>query len=210
MHTALPDRPGSESPARREHIQAIAEQLFADRGYAATSMRTVAEAAGVNVATVYYHCGSKAQLFLAVYGRTIERIAEVVQACFATGGEFEQVVGEVLDQVVAFFVGHPTIPRILQRAAQGELSAVASSMEDLFRPLDALVAGELGRRADLGQIRAVETAPFLAASTGVVLNLTIAASEPGSVDLAAAQSHARFFILGALGIDPLPPETPTP
>lgn len=50
----------------REHILAEAEKLFASRGFHGTSMRDVAEAAGVPVAGVVYHFRKKEALYAAV------------------------------------------------------------------------------------------------------------------------------------------------
>lgn len=49
-----------------------AESLFAERGIAGTSMRTITSSAGVNVAAVNYHFGSKASLVEAVFARRLE------------------------------------------------------------------------------------------------------------------------------------------
>jgi AcrR family transcriptional regulator len=47
---------------RREEIVEIAKELFAARGYAATSMREIADAAGVLSGSLYSHFRSKAQI----------------------------------------------------------------------------------------------------------------------------------------------------
>jgi AcrR family transcriptional regulator len=60
-----------ERPATDEQLVAEARRLFAERGYAGTSVRAIAEAAGVRPATLYAHFPSKAALFgLAVAGPT--------------------------------------------------------------------------------------------------------------------------------------------
>lgn len=52
----------------------VAEQRFADQGFAATSLRQVTADAGVNLAAVNYHFGSKEGLVKAVLMRRIEPI----------------------------------------------------------------------------------------------------------------------------------------
>lgn len=51
-----------------------AESLFIDRGYAATSVRAIAERAAVNLGAAHYHFGSKQALFGAVVERCFEPI----------------------------------------------------------------------------------------------------------------------------------------
>ena len=40
----------------------VAERLFAEQGYAATSLRHIIAEAGVNLAAIHYHFGSKEEL----------------------------------------------------------------------------------------------------------------------------------------------------
>lgn len=59
-----------------------AEALFADEGFASTSMRDITARAGVNLAAVNYHFGSKLELLKAVFSRRFgpvneERLAEL-------------------------------------------------------------------------------------------------------------------------------------
>lgn len=56
-------RPGQTET--REDILAAARGLFAERGYAAASMRAIAAAAGVNPALLHHFFGTKRELFLA-------------------------------------------------------------------------------------------------------------------------------------------------
>src|SRR5436305_11634457 len=56
MSTAGAIRTGSE---RRDEILAIAAQLFAERGFAATTVREIADAAGILSGSLYHHFDSK-------------------------------------------------------------------------------------------------------------------------------------------------------
>ncbi|MGG6269292.1 TetR/AcrR family transcriptional regulator [Leptolyngbya sp. AN03gr2] len=53
----------------KEQIITVAERLFAERGFTATTLRNVVSEAGVNLAAVHYHFGSKEELFRAVVAR---------------------------------------------------------------------------------------------------------------------------------------------
>ena len=48
-------------------IMEAAEKLFADRGFSGTSVRDIAEAAGVNLAMISYYFGSKEKLMEAMF-----------------------------------------------------------------------------------------------------------------------------------------------
>ena len=43
----------------REEILAAAARLFRQQGYATTTLRQIAEAAGIKAGSIYYHFGSK-------------------------------------------------------------------------------------------------------------------------------------------------------
>lgn len=58
-------RPGPDHPRSRLLLAAL--RLFAQQGYAKTSIRDLAEAASVNVAAVSYYFGDKAALYRAVF-----------------------------------------------------------------------------------------------------------------------------------------------
>lgn len=54
-------------PGARERIFAAAEKQIADHGFEAVSIRDIVAEAGVNVAAVNYHYGSKGQLLLEIF-----------------------------------------------------------------------------------------------------------------------------------------------
>jgi AcrR family transcriptional regulator len=58
----------------KTRILDAAERLFADRGYASTSLRTITKAAGVNLAAVHYHYHSKDVLLEQVIDRRASEV----------------------------------------------------------------------------------------------------------------------------------------
>jgi AcrR family transcriptional regulator len=47
---------------KREHILSVAEELFGEKGFEGTSVRDIAQSAGVNLAMISYYFGSKEKL----------------------------------------------------------------------------------------------------------------------------------------------------
>jgi len=62
--------------ATKERILDAAERLFAEEGFASTSMRDITAEAGVNLAAVNYHFGSKLALLKAVFARRFGPVNE--------------------------------------------------------------------------------------------------------------------------------------
>src|SRR6201986_1943092 len=67
-----------------------ARHQFADNGYAATSMETVARAAGVSTKTLYRLVPNKAALFEAMVSERIEQFVSVVKLRACNGGDVEE------------------------------------------------------------------------------------------------------------------------
>lgn len=66
MEQMQPARPTGSGGETVERILATAERLFAEHGFDAVSMHTIAEQAGVSKANVFHHFISKNELYIAV------------------------------------------------------------------------------------------------------------------------------------------------
>lgn len=74
----------------RERILDAAERLFAEQGFSGASLRTLTDEAGVNLAAVNYHFGSKEALYEQVFVRRVapmnaRRLATLKEAIKAAG-----------------------------------------------------------------------------------------------------------------------------
>ena len=93
--------------ATKERILDAAERLFADSGFAATSLRDITGEADVNLASVNYHFGTKEALLSAILER---RFRPINDQRIALLDELESRAGErgpALEDIVAAFVGPP-------------------------------------------------------------------------------------------------------
>ena len=64
-----------------------AARLFREKGYATTSMRDIAAAAGMLPGSLYYHFAAKEDLLVAVYEQGVRLITEKVRAAVARHAE---------------------------------------------------------------------------------------------------------------------------
>jgi AcrR family transcriptional regulator len=77
---------------RRQQLSAVALGLFAERGYRATTMDDVAEAAGVTKPLLYQHFSSKRALYLELVDSVAkELLTEIENATAAADGPRQQV-----------------------------------------------------------------------------------------------------------------------
>ena len=69
----------ADGPATRERVLLEAARLFRHHGYAATTLREVADAAGVKAGSIYYHFESKEQILGEVLDKGITIVADAVR-----------------------------------------------------------------------------------------------------------------------------------
>jgi AcrR family transcriptional regulator len=180
------------SPGTKERILDAAERLFAERGIAATSLRAVIAAAGVNLAAVHYHFGSKEALVAAVVRRRIEplnrqrlelldqlerrgarrppRLAEIVEAFLAPPLRFgdDPERGEIFLKLMGRLLAEPEM--FFGRIASGQFAEVRDRfLAALGKALPHLAAEEIFLRlmfAIGAAAQAALMAPYLEAASG--------------------------------------------
>ena len=90
----------------KDRILGAAEELFAQHGFAGTSLRQVTSHADVNIAAVNYHFGSKENLVNEVFRRrmdemTAARLAQLEQARRAAPGDLGAVLAAFVEPALA-------------------------------------------------------------------------------------------------------------
>jgi AcrR family transcriptional regulator len=88
----------------KQKILDSAERLFAQQGYAATSMRQIITGAGVNLAAIHYHFGSKEELMDELVARkagpvNVDRMTRLESSLAAAGGK-PLAVEEILEALL--------------------------------------------------------------------------------------------------------------
>lgn len=132
----------------RERILVAATDLFAERGYDATSTRAIADAVGLNIATVAYHVGSKPQLYREVMRRAHEAqravVLDALKHLESTGPTPAETLAGLIDFVdayLAFCLEHREVPALWMRRWLSEGKDLIEFESDLAGPLIAEVAG---------------------------------------------------------------------
>lgn len=100
-------RDGNPEETRRGILRA-AETSFASSGFVAATTRHVAAAAGVNVATLHYHFGSKEGLYQAVLEEVVRGALPEPPADGTSASRLARYVEALFDYTAA----RPTLPRL--------------------------------------------------------------------------------------------------
>ncbi|MFJ3530032.1 TetR/AcrR family transcriptional regulator [Streptomyces sp. NPDC090132] len=130
----------------RARLRRCALELFAERGFEATSTRAVAAAAGLSPALVTRHFGSKVGLRAAVDEEVLGRIGEALAGAGAGSGDLMASLGDVSAQL---FGADPVLRGYLRQVLLEDSEASA----DLFARLLRGARGELERLAAAGGVR---------------------------------------------------------
>ncbi len=152
--TAASTAPGD---ARRRLLEAAA-QRFAAQGFAATSLRQVADDAGVTPAMVAYYFRDKAGLMEAVLIEGLElilvRLREVMEPAPQARGSGRPLLTRFVGAYVGALNDHPWIPRIVVQ----EVISRDTPLRDVFverfaREALALLAPRVAGEVEAGRLR---------------------------------------------------------
>ena len=117
--------PGQDSALLRERILNTAEVMFARQGFAATSVREIAEEVGVTPAMVHYYFGSKIDLLRQVLAQTFEPLAGAIAQMKAAGRAPAADISKLLFDTVR---DHPNLPVLMIR----EVMLPGGTMQEEF------------------------------------------------------------------------------
>lgn len=96
-----------------ERILDAAEGLFAEQGYAGTTLRNVAAAVGIQIPSLYNHFDSKERLYAAVLDRGIGPVLGMLDH-FAEAPEADRPeAAQLIASVMELLAAHPHLPRLL-------------------------------------------------------------------------------------------------
>src|SRR5438067_944958 len=73
-------RAEADPPPALARIHEVARKQFAERGYAATSMRDIAAEVGISISTLFFHCSSKEQLVFDVLETSLAELSDGLRA----------------------------------------------------------------------------------------------------------------------------------
>jgi TetR/AcrR family transcriptional regulator len=115
----------ADSEQTRSDILNAAERLFAEQGFAGTSIRQIAEEVGVNSAMVHYYFGKKPQLMHAVLTHVLEPLADGITSM---GPGTDASLSDIVKMFIGMSSRHPNLPRLVVR----EVLLPGGQMREVF------------------------------------------------------------------------------
>lgn len=142
--------------------------LFATRGYDATSIREIRGAAGITKPTLYHFFGSKDGLFRAIVGGTLEQMHDAIETALGTHGALEDRLRQVIRAAFAAARLHPRLWRFVFGTVWSPTCAPIEEMHRQYEQMSATLARALDEGVQQGQIAPGPTAVRLLVLMGTV------------------------------------------
>jgi len=145
-----------KSLATRRCILEAAQRLFASHGYHGASIRDIVQACGVSNAVLYYHFGSKQNLYFEVLGEYIAAVVGQLQTADPGVGTCRSRLTRVALACARIILGSQNVLQTLLRdVAQFDRADMARLISDLSSPIPAAIATILEDGITAGQVRPV-------------------------------------------------------
>jgi AcrR family transcriptional regulator len=190
---------------RREEITAAALELFAERGYAATPVASIARKAGLSKGSFYLYFPTKLALLEAVFRQQSLRLPLEQMVDQVGEASLDEVVHGLVRTVWAHLQERKHLVLVLIRELPSQLPLARHFMDVAVLPTNQLFAAFLAER--LGEERAAELCPLVAGRglIGMVLVMFITQEVLGGAELhplpedEILNSIAELFLHGVKG-----------
>ncbi len=179
--TRLGRQPAEVARRTRRTILDAALGLFAERGYAAVSLRDVADRAGTTHGLLRHHFGAKDTLWRAVVAEADARYVAALPARWspAADGDLHASLTHLVRSLLAASARHPEITRLLLHESTSGGDRLAHVL-DHIRPLRRLTDPLLTRLHEAGRLTTYDEPAFFLLVLGAA-TLPVALSPLGQV-----------------------------
>jgi TetR/AcrR family transcriptional regulator, cholesterol catabolism regulator len=130
--------PGAARSERRAHMVVLAGELFAEKGYRATTVREIADAAGILSGSLYHHFDSKESIGDEILSAFMNEVLADYRKAVATGGGPRAVLEQIVRSTSTTLARHPAALAMLQNdwsyfAAQPRFGYLRKALREIER-----------------------------------------------------------------------------
>jgi TetR/AcrR family transcriptional regulator len=200
--TAVAAAKGELSPVAR-HIARAAARLFAERGYDATSVREIVEAAGVAKPTMYYYFRSKEGLAQALLTVPLTNLVTELRRIVTTVEHPVRCLEQVIESQYAFCRDDPDRGRFIYALLFGPLgSEIAGELEPFRDSLLSWTEAAVRRLAEVGLVARDRVDACSTACRGLIVISTLDyLYQEKSLGRDLARDHVNDLLKGFGGIE---------
>lgn len=149
--------PGEKPAAGRQRILDQAQRLFLAHGYHGVSIRDIAQACGLSNAVLYYHFGSKRNLYFEVLRDHISTLTHRLQEAGAIDGTCRERLANIAHTYAQMILEYQATVQILLRdLAQFDWDEVLHMLPGLQTQASSGVTAVLEEGMSSGEVRALD------------------------------------------------------
>jgi AcrR family transcriptional regulator len=150
---------------RKSQMLDVAEVVFAEQGYLATSMDEIAERVGVSKPMLYEYFGSKEGLLIGCIHRARAELRTKTEAAIVGGSDPEELLRRGLLAFFEFIVDHRQSWALLRQEAAITVPSAVEEIEGIRTQQTALISAVIaGFSPDLGPLEAEAFAEIVVGS----------------------------------------------
>jgi TetR/AcrR family fatty acid metabolism transcriptional regulator len=190
-------RTGS-GPDKRERILRAAIKVFARKGFYATRVSEIAQAAGVADGTIYLYFQSKEDVLVRIFEDRITRLLEVLRNELARSPSFEERMRRIVGLQLGLLEGQRDLAEVITVNLRQSSKLLKQYATPLFVEYLEVLASVIADGQREGVVRSDAHPRILAralfgALDGVTLTWALGGAEPGTLTKAAVQITSVFL-----------------
>jgi TetR/AcrR family transcriptional regulator len=162
-------RPSELPGDTKEQILVVAEELFAQKGFAGVRTQEIAERAGVNKAMIYYWYQSKEQLLRAVLQKILFELIALSQEILSRKLSAAEVLEEFYRGFFYYTARHRNFSRLTTMDLGSEGGYLRTMFESFFRPLFERGVRFIDAAVERGELVAVNSRQLLITIYGMTI-----------------------------------------
>lgn len=144
----------------REHLLAVAAQIFYEKGYYGARMQEIADQAGLNKAMLHYYFRNKGQLFDAVFERALNVLIPSLIQFFTSEEPLREKISHLIDEYTTLLRENPDVPVFILSELRMHPEKVEDVGETLSLQSDQLMA-QIEAEIAQGNLRPVSPRHFV-------------------------------------------------
>jgi AcrR family transcriptional regulator len=149
--------PEESTVAGRQRILDQAQRLFTAHGYHGVSIRDIAQACGLSNAALYYHFGSKQNLYFEVLKEHISTLTLCLREAGATGGTCRERLAHMARAYAQMILEYQdTVQIMLRDLAQFDWEEILQMLPDLQALTPSPLAAVMEEGIASGEVRALD------------------------------------------------------
>jgi TetR/AcrR family transcriptional regulator len=139
----------------RHRLLDAASRLFAQKGYAATTVREIVEEAGVTKPVLYYYFGNKEGIYLELMRHALGHAEEVIESALESAGSARERIELLCDRTFALILDNLDFVRVMDSIYYGPpQGAPPFDFDEFHRSFENAVCTLVEEGMESGELRA--------------------------------------------------------